>query len=220
MGNIKVFCINLKKRIDRKKHIIQQFDNMPFFKLTVVNAIEHQIGAVGLWETVRKIVGQAKDNQYEYVIICEDDHCFTEKYDAENLINQINFANGLNADLLLGGVSYFDDAVEISQSLFWLSGFTGFQFVIMFRRFYQNFLNIDFNSYDNIDLKMESSSQNIYCMFPFISTQKEFGYSDVTKKNEQPGVVVEYFRKSEKRLQTLSSLNKHFDKLNNLNEYD
>lgn len=219
MENIKVFSINLKKRIDRKKHIIQQFDNMKGLDLTIVTADEHSIGAVGLWHTVRKIVEQAKHNRYKYIIICEDDHSFTNNYDLEKLINTINYTNKLNADLLLGGVSYFKDAVEIVDNLFWLSGFTGFQFVIMFGRFFETFLKIDFNFYDNIDLKMENSSKNIYCMFPFISVQKEFGYSDVTKKNEQSGVIEEYFEKSEKRLNTLSSLKKRFDKLNNLKEY-
>lgn len=214
-----VFVINLENRVDRKQSIIEQFNNKLEFKLNVVSAIKHGIGSLGLWQTMQKIVAQAQSNNDEYIVICEDDHLFTEHYNSEKLFNAIEKANELNADLLLGGVSHFDDAVEFENHLFWLSGFTGFQFAIIYQRLYERFLSVELQAFENIDIKMKDISDKIFCIYPFISVQKEFGYSDVTKKNEQEGVVDEYFIKSEKRLKTLSFLRKHFDNLNTTKEY-
>jgi hypothetical protein len=218
--NIPVFAINLAERSDRRSHIVTQFENKPEFELYIVSAIKHKIGAIGLWQTMHKIVTKAKDNNDEYIIICEDDHFFKETYNNNLLIEALEKADQQQAALLLGGVSYFEDAVQIDQKLFWLRNFTGTQFVVMFNRFYEKFLNIDFNDGDSIDLKMSHISNNIYCIYPFISTQKEFGYSDVTKKNEQEGVVEEYFKKSEKRLRALSFLRKYFDNLYTPERYE
>lgn len=135
---------------------------------------------------------------------------FTESYKAEKLYTVIHKANNLGADLLLGGVSHFEDAVEFDNDLFWLSSFTGFQFGIIFRRFYERFLNVEMKGYDDIDLKMKEVSDNIFCIYPFISVQKEFGYSDVTIKNGELGIIDGYFVKSEQRLKTLSFLRNHF----------
>lgn len=212
MKDIPVFAINLKKRLDRKTHIINQFDSRGEFKLKIITAIEHDIGAIGLWKTMRKIVSQAKISQQKYIIICEDDHAFTASYVKNVLFEAIQKGEGegLRADLLLGGISHFDDAVEFEKGIFWISGFTGTQFFVMFQRFYDKFLNLSLNSHDNIDLSISSVSANIYCMYPFISVQREFGYSDITKKNEKLGVIDEYFIKSERRLKTLSFLKELF----------
>ena len=77
---INVFAVNLVYRTDRKEHIISQFTNKPEFSLTVVPAIEHKIGAYGLWQTVQKIVRGEVEKQSEYFILCEDDHTFTKQY--------------------------------------------------------------------------------------------------------------------------------------------
>lgn len=210
---ILVFAINLKTRTDRKVHISEQYKSKSEFEFNIVPAIKHEIGAMGLWQTMRRIVEQAQaNNSEEYIVICEDDHLFTEYYDTNRFFDAIKKSNKLHADLLLGGVSHFDDAVEFDSDLFWLSSFTGFQFAVIFRRFYKNFLGLELHSSENIDIKMKEVSDSIFCIYPFISVQKEFGYSDVTEKNEKPGVVEEYFITSEKRLKTLSYLKRHFGK--------
>ncbi|MGJ1195096.1 hypothetical protein ACR777_02375 [Sphingobacterium spiritivorum] len=208
---IPVYIINLKERIDRRIHIINEFRDKPEFEIFLFEAIRDNIGALGLWKSIRHIVEVAQNNEHDIIIICEDDHCFTENYDSEALFNALEQINHINADMLLGGVSHFEDSVAFDNNLFWLSGFTGFQFVILYRRFYSRFLKLNLKKGDDVDLKMQSISDMIFCIFPFISIQKEFGYSDVTKKNEPYGVVKGYFEKSEHRLKTISFLKNHFD---------
>ncbi len=213
-NKIPTYIINLEKRSDRKSHISNQFNNRNEFDVKFVPAIEHKIGAIGLWKTIRGIIEVAKYNNLQYILICEDDHQFTDDYEYEILLDAIENANYLHADLLLGGVSYFQDAVEFGKGLFWLNSFTGFQFSILYNRFFDDFLNISLMKHDNIDIKMKDISDRIYCIYPFISIQKEFGYSDVTSKNEKLGVVDEYYIKTSKRLETLTYLKKYYNQLN------
>ncbi|GEM65672.1 hypothetical protein SF1_36540 [Sphingobacterium faecium NBRC 15299] len=210
---IPTFIINLEKRYDRRIHIQNEFEKRNEFDFRIVSATQHNIGAIGLWKTMRNIIEQAKMENYDYILICEDDHQFTDNYNESLFIKTIHDANKLQADLLLGGVSYFEDAVELDKGLFWLNKFTGTQFFIIYKRFFDIFLNITLNDDDNIDLKINEISDQIYCLYPFISIQKEFGYSDVTQKNEGSGTVNDYFHTTTKRLATLSYLKTYFEEL-------
>ncbi|HBI87017.1 MULTISPECIES: hypothetical protein [Sphingobacterium] len=215
---IQVFAINLEDRDDRKNHILKQFAGKSEFEFALVKAVKHKIGAVGLWQTLYNIIKQAETKQLPYIIVCEDDHCFTLDYSLAYLRNTIVKADRLHSDILLGGVSHFEDAVQVEQELFWINHFTGFQFTIIYKRAFKKLLALEFNDDDNVDLKMSQISDNMYCIYPFVSIQKEFGYSDVTVKNAEPGVVEEYFIKSERRLETLSFLRGHFDNLHDNND--
>lgn len=206
-----LFIINLKDRIDRRKHCLNQFKDKTEFGVTFVDAIRHEIGAIGLWQTMREIIRSADNKQLSYVIICEDDHSFTDFYKYEFLESSISNVDNLNGDLLLGGLSYFEDAVQISKSFFWVNRFTGFQFAVVFKRFYKRFLALELSDDDNIDIQMRCISDKIFCVYPFISIQAEFGYSDVTKKNEGIGIVNRYFEQSQERFDTLFRLRRYFD---------
>ena len=46
------------------------------------------------------------------------------------------------------------------------------------------------------DICLSNLSSNIFVMWPFISVQKEFGYSDVTFFNNTPNYVGKLFEKT------------------------
>ena len=48
-------------------------------------------------------------------------------------------------------------------------------------------------------------------MWPFISVQKEFGYSDVTFFNNTPNYVGKLFEKTSKELSVLNKVKKYYD---------
>ena len=68
------YIINLKERIDRRLHIEAQFRDKSEFVLTLIDAVKHPIGAVGLWKSMVKAVEAAIRNDDDIMIICEDDH--------------------------------------------------------------------------------------------------------------------------------------------------
>jgi len=122
-------------------HIIQEFSERPEFDVTIVNAIKDKVGSWGLWLTIKNVVKEAIEKNYDYIIICEDDHMFTKDYDKISLSNLIESLQMNKADILLGGVSWFDTALPISKNLFWVKKFHGLQFTVVFKSFYENMLN-------------------------------------------------------------------------------
>lgn len=203
---INVFAVNLAYRTDRKEHIVNQFMDKPEFSLTVVPAIEHTNGAYGLWQTVRKIVRNEAEKRSEYFIFCEDDHTFTNLYSADFLHQSISHADTLGADMLSGGYSWFENVIQVSEQLFWADNFNGMQFTVVFHKFYQAILDADFGESVVTDISLSSISNNKFVMYPFISIQHEFGYSDVTSKNNEVGYVNGLFKYALQRLDILNKV--------------
>ena len=133
---LRTYIINLKDRIDRKQHILQEFAKYPEFDISIFNAIKAKSGAHGLFQSVKAIIRQAQKAKDKYVIICEDDHIFTDQYNYEELVSLIKTGVMSDFDILLGGPSNIHDAFLIDEKLAWLSGFSGTQFIIIFERFY------------------------------------------------------------------------------------
>src|SRR6185312_9799529 len=153
-------------------------------------------------------------DESEYIIICEDDHEFTNDYDKKYLLKCINYANENDADVLLGGVSWFTAMIALSENLFWVEKFTGTQFTIIFRKFFKSILAADFRNNDSADFKMCSLTENKFFMYPFISIQKDFGYSDATSKNNVAGRVSELFENSVKAIPILNEVKKYYQNTN------
>lgn len=200
---IYTFIINLEKRPERKLHSIQQFGERTEFNISIVKAIEDINGALGLWLTIKYIIKDLTPKEVDYILIAEDDHIFTNDYNKRTLFHAIKEAEKNRADILLGGVSWFCDALQISKSLFWVDQFTATQFVVVYRRFFDVILHADFLESDTADKKMAALSANKFFMFPFISTQKEFGYSDATAKNNIGGYVEQIFNDTSEKLEHL-----------------
>lgn len=197
MDNANVFAINLENRTDRKASIISEFAGKDEFQLTIFPAIEHEVGAFGLWQTFYEIVRQAYEEGLEYVIICEDDHTFTPHYSATLFQRAMDDAVQFQADVLLGGVSWFTNCIPVRKNLNWVEKFSGLQFTVVFKKFYAKILNTSFQNHDVADYKISMLSDKIYFIYPFISIQKEFGYSDVTPKNNLNNRVLDLFKNSD-----------------------
>lgn len=211
---IPTFIINLNFRTDRKVYIEQEFVGRDEFDITIVEACRHDIGAIGLWESIQKVIRQATSKNLDYVLICEDDHQFTGNYSPKMLYSYISNAKERNADILCGGVSWFGDAVQVSDNLFWTSRYTGNQFLIVFNKFFAKLLAADFQNTDLADYKISSLSNSIFFIHPFISKQKEFGYSDVTLKNNGTMRVEQLFTETEDRCEILKSVTAYYKNQN------
>jgi len=209
--NIETYIINLEKRTERYAHANMQFLRKNQFEVNFVRAIENVNGALGLWQTIVCTIQSLDPNENDYILICEDDHTFTKKYNIQKLLSTIREAQEKQADVLLGGVSWFLDALQISENLFWVDQFTGTQFMIIFRKFYQTILNADFNMGDTADRKICALTTNKLLIYPFISVQKEFGYSDATPFNNKEGYVTEIFEKSSVVLSNMVKVNSFYN---------
>ena len=211
---IPVFAINLKGRADRKQHILQEFQQKEEFDLHIVEAISHANGAFGLWESITHILQNLVSDDTDYIIICEDDHQFTKEYNKEYLLKCIADAKKNGADILLGGISCVTSIIKVTSNIFWLEKFTGLQFTIIFRKFFKSILEAGFAFNDCADLKMGELTENKFFVQPFISIQKDFGYSDATIKNNKPGRVKEFFDSTIETIAMLKKINRFYQNNN------
>lgn len=208
--SIPTFIINLKERDDRKAHTIQEFSGKEEFNLTIVEAIKHQNGAFGLLLTIRMILSTLVPEDSSYIIIGEDDHQFTHNYSKETFLETVNDAESRGADLLIGGMSFFKGFIPITPHLKWVHSFTGTQFVIIFRQYFQQIIHADIEIGVITDKLYSALSNNKYFIYPFISTQKEFGYSDATGENNESGRITKLFEKSASNAQLLTEVYSYY----------
>lgn len=212
LDKISVFVINLKDRTDRKRHIQGEFRNRNEFDLTIVSACKDDIGAIGLWNTIQHILKSPINRTNEFVILCEDDHQFTTEYSQNLLLKCITKARASSADIILGGVSWYANAIQISEELFWVDTFSGLQFTVIFHKFFQTILDADFRIGEAADYKISSLTDNKFFIYPFISIQKDFGYSDVTSKNNVKGRVEKIFNRSTTKIELLKNVSAFYRK--------
>lgn len=77
LNNIHITYINLDSRTDRKEHIEKEFEKLGITNYKRFKAIELENGSLGCSMSHLKCIENAKKNNYEYIMICEDDIEFT-----------------------------------------------------------------------------------------------------------------------------------------------
>lgn len=207
------FIINLRNRFDRKVHILNEFNDRYEFDIQVIEAVENSTGAIGLWESIKKIVKQAVETGEEKILICEDDHLFTGSYNESLLQEAIQEGNQLGAEVICGGVSWYQDMLPVTGHLNWTNKFSGTQFVIIYKSLFSKILGTDFSNRDSADYKLCSLTDKTFFIYPFISVQKDFGYSDVTAANDGVRSVESLFAATIARLEMYSKIKEHYNTL-------
>lgn len=199
---IPTYVINLRDRPDRLAHIKNVFHGRNEFEVNIFPAIKDKIGAVGLWKSIVDIVRIAKVNNDDVIIICEDDHTFTESYKWEILFEKIIDASDRDLHLLIGGIGGYGEAVSAPHDNFFLTWFYSTQFLVVFNSFFDQIINASFQDSDVADGKLSVLTNRREVIFPFISFQTDFGYSDVTSSNETifEGKVSTLFSRAERNL--------------------
>ncbi|MGO1594999.1 MAG: hypothetical protein ACTHYC_13380 [Sphingobacterium sp.] len=207
--SIPTYIINLEKRTDRRAHIEKEFSGRTEFNIHLVKAVEDSIPTVGLYKSLYSVITEAKRQDFPFVLVCEDDHQFTEHYSKEQLLTYIELLQGLHADVFLGGVSWFDRGVQATEGLNWVNKFSGTQFLVIFSAFYHKILETAFAKNNIIDMWMSNLSDNIFVAEPTISVQYDFGYSDATPINNSLGRLDLLFTHTSERWRALSEINSH-----------
>lgn len=202
-----VHAINLPKRKDRKLHITKQFTKRAEFDLKIVSPVLDTNGARSLWRTLKAIIRE--NIAKEFLIICEDDHEFTEYYSIDELFNFIQSAIKMKAEFLSGGVSWIETFFPVDKNMYWMDGFNGTQFIIIFKSLYSKILNSKFNN-TPADILIGNLAKTKFVIFPFISVQKDFGYSDATIFNNKKGLIEKLFRDSALSFESLNKIVRHY----------
>lgn len=191
---IPTYVIHMQERSERKEHIMRQFAGRKEFDVRFVDACTHTRGATGLWNSICKIVREAEKGNEDIILICEDDHTFTQEYDAQHFLRQVLIAGTLGTQILYGGVGGFGSMLPVCDGMYWTDWNWCTQFTIVYRKAYQTILNAEFGANDVADEFLSRLLPYTLFIYPFISEQTDFGYSDVTPSNNRRGRITEHFR--------------------------
>lgn len=216
---ISTYVINLRDRKERRDHITSEFNNKPEFDMKIIDACIHEIGAVGLWNSIIEIVKLAVEDDEDVIIICEDDHYFTENYSSQYLFDNIFLAHEQCADVLSGGIGGFGYAVPIAENRYWIDFLWCTQFIVVYKKMFQKILDYNFKDNDTADGVISVLSNNLVTLYPFISRQKSFGYSDITQSiKDSPNLIIDLFNQADTKLSavhrvsTFYNYSNHFEK--------
>ena len=206
------YVINLKNRTERLHYITTEFMKFQEFDVKIFPAIEDKNGAFGLYRSFKAIISEVQTMGVGYVIICEDDHKFTANFDMDLLNKYIEIGCHSGMDILLGGPSSIHDLIFVNDDLLWVDGFTGLQFTVVFERFFSKIKDFWLPEGCVLDIELGKISSDIFCIYPSISEQKYFGYSDVTEKNNLIDVT-EYFNKCRRKMDYFYLLANYYNNL-------
>jgi len=198
---IPTYVINLPERTERLEHIKTQFAGRKEFDVQIIEACRNPIGAMGLWETIRKIINIAVEAGDDVILICEDDHEFTTDYSASFLLENIIGAYLQQTEMLLGGICGLAKALPVAKNRAWISYSHCTQFTVLYKPVFQKILDEPYDGKVVADILLSNIVINKMVLFPFISVQKYFGYSDVSKgNNDNKELLLQNFARANARL--------------------
>ncbi len=202
---IPTYIINLKSRIDRRKHILKEFNGRKEFQINLVDACEHNNGRIGLWNSIVSIINEAKIKNHDLIVICEDDHFFTFHYQRRKFITQVVEAYQQGAEILSGGVGGFGRVSPVGIERYQTDWFWCTQFIVIYSNLFDKIINYQFQDEDTADGVLSKIASNKMFIYPFISEQKDFGYSDVTINNDiHKGLISRHFEYANQYLDKLT----------------
>lgn len=201
---IPAYVINLPSRTDRKASIVHEFKGRKEFDLQIFPAVQAPRGADGLWTSIRQIVEIAREQDDEVILICEDDHRFTHAYESTSFIRQVIEAGNQGCQILMGGIGNFGDALKVAPHRWWISSMWCTQFMVVYRSAFDRILQADFRKGTDVaDEFLSRILPHKQVIYPFISEQQDFGYSDVTSSNNINGMIVRHFEETKERFAQL-----------------
>jgi glycosyl transferase family 25 len=193
LNTIPVMYINLDSRPDRKEHVVKELEKVGVKEATRFKAIELENGALGCSMSHLKCIEIAKKNNYECVLICEDD---IEFLDPNLFLTQtrIFLEKNVNWDVVLvagNNMLPYKPYDDCSIKVFNCQTTTGY---IVKKNYYDKLINNFKTGIQNLikdptnnDFKIDKywfrlqREDNWYLIIPLTVVQKE-DYSDIEKK--------------------------------------
>jgi GR25 family glycosyltransferase involved in LPS biosynthesis len=194
----KIFVINLPERTDRLLEVAEELYKweIPY---ELVNAIKHESGAEGLRMTVEKIFREAIANEWESVLIFEDDAMFVDSCGNPNdTMNEVVKQLPLNWDILyLGAQCTTGFKLRKSANLLLVeNAFATHAWAISLHGMKEILMAGLEAPIDNCIVAKIQSHGTTYITYPLLATQRP-GMSDIgnTYINWQPFIENRYYQK-------------------------
>ena len=189
--------INLEHRKDRKEHIEKEFTEKLKFQVPErFNAIQNKYPCIGCSLSHLKCLMIAKQRNWEYVVIVEDDICFLEPEIFKNNTNKFLQESNIDFDVLLLAGNNFKPYQMIHTGCVQVYNCQTTTGYIVKQKYYDTLINnikqgVEYlikqpynHRFYAIDIwwKQLQKKDNWYLLLPLTVCQKE-GYSDIEQRN-------------------------------------
>ena len=167
MMNITAYIINLPHRIDRYKHMVVEMKKFPVTYKFIKGIVDE---TKTCFQSQKKCIQLAKENNLPYVLVLEDDAIFTEN-SIEILTETFNEIQTLNWDMFFLGANLQSPAIRISDSILKLTGAYAAHAYMVHERFYDTILNLPHTCEMDMHYNNLMLNHNIYMCDPMIAYQ-------------------------------------------------
>lgn len=174
-----IYIISMRDNKEIRKHIIDEFADKNEFEIHLIEADVCGRMNIEYWDRIVEVIKDAQIKKEKYVIICDDDHCFTENYSSMLLLKEIKEAFLQNAEIISGGVGGFGQAIPVGYHRYWVAWFRYTQFIIVFASLYDRILSYKFKENDNADNVLSHLAKYKMVIYPFISQKVNLNYLDI-----------------------------------------
>ncbi len=160
----------------------------------------------GLQGYVQKLLG---DNDNKFFILSEDRNIFPIE-GALPLYELISISGQLQADVLLGCAIGIEAPVRVYRNLFWLESFSHSKLLVVFRRFYDDFLK-HLAAHPNSSLDtLVNKAHNKLLVYPFILPKNDKHSIACSDEEETPSQYSSEYITEMKRLMIIDRISDKF----------
>jgi hypothetical protein len=173
MNDFVINIISMDKRVDRRKSLIDHLYDLRY-KYFIWRGIDNHdlLPYKNIIKAHKQIVKYAKESGLPHILIAEDDLRFSSKNSLQHFIDTIPEKFDLYFGMIYTGTI---------QDRRITNGFSGMQFYLIHKKFYDHFLMAPNNKHLDQWLGESCHEYDFYCCDPFIC-YGESGYSDNFKK--------------------------------------
>lgn len=198
----KIYCINLDERNDRWEESKKEFKKMNISNVKRISAIKNEKGHLGCRDSHIEVIKDAKKNNYDKILIFEDDFTFINQDDGliSSILKQLSkqewdlFYFGATVHLYDGKLKPVDTNLVLTNF-----AYTTHSYAVNSKSF--DFIIDNAKNNEIIDVFYNDhivSNSKSYISNPMICLQRE-SYSDVEKRMSNYNWMVDYFNKALKR---------------------
>jgi len=161
------YIINLKHRTDRYIHMVNEMKKLPVSYEFVEGIIDD---TKTCFQSQKKCIQLAKDNNLPYVLILEDDATFTDNV-IDVLIKTFSEIQELEWDMFFLGANLQTQATRISDNILKLNGAYAAHAYFVHERFYDTILNLPHTCEMDVHYHNLMPNHNVYMCDPMIAYQ-------------------------------------------------
>jgi len=188
------YYINLEHRKDRNVHTINELKKIGLNNPNRFNAIKHDKGIVGCGMSQLEVLKKAKNNNWDYVTIFEDDVLFLKPEETLQKLDRI-VNSDINWDVIILGGNNYQPYKKINDDCIKVNNCQTTTAYIVKKSYYDTLINhwseglqklIETNNTPKYALdmywKLLQKKDNFILITPIEVVQRE-DYSDIEKKN-------------------------------------